>query len=595
MAISNTSILIKRSNTTGRPGSLNAGEFAYSYKSNTLFIGTPDGNGVVNVGGQYYTSTIDASTNANTISTLVKRDNNGAFAGRLFGNSNTATALLNARNFSVSGNDIIAGTVGFDGTGDVVLNAYLTNIPGLVASTYGSATKIPVIGVAANGRVTTISTASVATNLNITANTGSNAISLLTDTLTFGGVQGITTKIVGQQLVIGTDSTITRSNTAGIGVQTIGTDLSITGNLIVQGATTTVSSSIISAGDTLLQLGANNTTGDVVDIGFYSKTNKGNGTIITGLIRDAGDKNYYLFDNISYNDNQGALDANILSSNLYTANLATIHTNIFAPNANITSLQIQSANVTGDLHVGGDTYLNTIQKGTWNGTTIAVAVGGTGTTTSTGYGSVVLNTNPSFSGTATFGTINVGVLFSGTQNFPASGLLGFLEGNANTYEQFLIQNSNYGSNASVDYIVQNDLGTDTTYYGDFGMNSSGFKGDGSFHLPNAVYVQSANGDLVLGTSTANSIHFVVNNGFTDAMTIDGTTGVVSLGSALPVTSGGTGRTSATANGIIYGAGTNAYNFTAMAGVNDQTWSNQILTVTNAGVPVWSTAMDGGQF
>jgi len=35
--------------------------------------------------------------------------------------------------------------------------------------------------------------------------------------------------------------------------------------------------------------------------------------------------------------------------------------------------------------------------------------------------------------------------------------------------------------------------------------------------------------------------------------------------------------------------------TAVAGISDQTWSNQILTVTNAGVPVWSSAMDGGSF
>jgi hypothetical protein len=108
-----------------------------------------------------------------------------------------------------------------------------------------------------------------------------------------------------------------------------------------------------------------------------------------------------------------------------------------------------------------------------------------------------------------------------------------------------------------------------------------------------LYARSAN--LVLGTAHANPIHFVVNDGTTPAMSIDGTTGVVTLGSALPVTSGGTGRTSATANGIIYGAGTDAYNFTAMAGVSDQAWSNQILTVTNDGVPIWSTAMDGGQF
>ena len=79
MAISNTSILIKRSLTTGRPSALNAGEFAYSYVSNTLFIGVPGGNGVVNVGGLYYTSTLDSATNANTVNTLVRRDEGGSF------------------------------------------------------------------------------------------------------------------------------------------------------------------------------------------------------------------------------------------------------------------------------------------------------------------------------------------------------------------------------------------------------------------------------------------------------------------------------------------------------------------------------------
>ncbi|MEI8075431.1 MAG: hypothetical protein WCH78_11840, partial [Bacteroidota bacterium] len=40
------------------------------------------------------------------------------------------------------------------------------------------------------------------------------------------------------------------------------------------------------------------------------------------------------------------------------------------------------------------TTLGTIATGTWNGTTVAVANGGTGVTTSTGSGSVVLSTSP---------------------------------------------------------------------------------------------------------------------------------------------------------------------------------------------------------
>jgi hypothetical protein len=46
---------------------------------------------------------------------------------------------------------------------------------------------------------------------------------------------------------------------------------------------------------------------------------------------------------------------------------------------------------------------------------------------------------------------------------------------------------------------------------------------------------------------------------------------------------------------VYGNGSGAMLVTAAAGTADQTWSNQIMTVTNAGVPVWSNALDGGQF
>ena len=65
---------------------------------------------------------------------------------------------------------------------------------------------------------------------------------------------------------------------------------------------------------------------------------------------------------------------------------------------------------------------------------------------------------------------------------------------------------------------------------------------------------------------------------------------------LGVTRGGTGLSTVTTNGIVFGNGTGNLGVTALAGsASDQTWSNQILTVTNAGVPVWASAMDGGSF
>ena len=116
--MSNTIIQIKRSDTTSQPANLSAGEFAYSYLSNTLFLGTTNGTGVVNVGGLLYTQTIDAATAANTASTLVKRRSDGAFFGQLFGNANTATALQTGRYIGITAGDVNANSVYFDGTGN---------------------------------------------------------------------------------------------------------------------------------------------------------------------------------------------------------------------------------------------------------------------------------------------------------------------------------------------------------------------------------------------------------------------------------------------------------------------------------------------
>lgn len=118
-------------------------------------------------------------------------------------------------------------------------------------------------------------------------------------------------------------------------------------------------------------------------------------------------------------------------------------------------------------------------------------------------------------------------------------------GNTNGYYQFILQNTNSGAAASSDYIVNNDLGTSTTHYADFGMNSSGFTGTGSFNLANAGYVYSSNGDLALGTLTSNAIHFVINNGATDAATI-GIDGGFTIGSP---TGGDKGAGTLNATGI----------------------------------------------
>jgi hypothetical protein len=133
-----------------------------------------------------------------------------------------------------------------------------------------------------------------------------------------------------------------------------------------------------------------------------------------------------------------------------------------------------------------------------------------------------LASNLTLKGNTSFGT-NITVpglgYFGANTGLTLANPLSVFTGNTNGYVQVQTQNQSNGTTASTDFVVTNNLGTDTTYYGDFGINSSNFSGTGSLSLPNATYLYAQNGDLALGTASANSIHFVVNNGSSDAMTI----------------------------------------------------------------------------
>lgn len=88
--------------------------------------------------------------------------------------------------------------------------------------------------------------------------------------------------------------------------------------------------------------------------------------------------------------------------------------------------------------------------------------------------------------------------------------------------------------------------------------------------------------------------------------VNGNRGTVVLGDLeldtdLEVQFGGTGASTFTANGIVYGNAGNPMQVTAAANManpgtgSDATTSYQVLTVTSAGVPVWTNTIDGGTF
>jgi len=637
--MANTSILIKRSTTLGTPVSLQAGELAYSYLSNTIFIGSPDGNGVVNVGGQYYTSQIDSATASNTVSTIVKRDAAGniavgAITARSItlgaytidattgfsGNANSATQFQTDRFINVSGGDITASAQLFNGTANATLSASLNSVAGLTAGTYGGTSNIPVVTVAANGRVMAIANTSIATALNIAGDTGTDTVQLASDTLTFIGGAGITSVASDNAVSFSVDTTVVRANTASLN-QTIDGNITISGNLTVLGSETIVDVTTLEISDPLIYLAGNNYTSDAVDIGFIGHYNNGS-NVHAGFIRHAGDKDFYVFD--SYNVEPESSNVIDITGNGFR--VANLHANLISAWSNVTSLHVGSLDVAGattlksltltdDLGVAsggtgassftagailigdGTNALTTLANSTYTATGTGAANNTVSSITVDAYGRVTAATFEQITG------LTVGQGGTGVSSLTAGQVV---IGNGTGAVQQLANVTAVSATVATSNTV-NSFTTDV--YG----RVTGFTQQEISGLSVAQGGTGAStftaGRMLVGNGTG-AIQAIANVSYTLTGTLGAAKTITSLTvdaygrvsaatasdiSGLTVAQGGTGASTFTSKGIVYGDGTNALAVTAAAGTSDQTWSNQILTTTNAGVPVLASTLDGGQF
>jgi hypothetical protein len=605
MAISNTNILIKRSSSTRQPSSLAAGELAYSYLSNTLFLGSSTGSGVINVGGLYYTQSIDEATSAGTPGTIVRRDASGnatfgnvivtgTISGTIEGVANSAVRLQTPRNFSISGGDIAASAVSFDGSGAVTLNASLNAIPGLSAGSYGSSTEIPVVTVAANGRVTSISTQSITTSFTAAADSGASQTISGGDTLTLTGGSGITsTASATDRITFDVDNTVVRSNTA-ITNQTIDGSVTIAGNLIVQGTQTTINTVTLNIADPLLILASNNSA-DAIDIGFAGHYNDGTDRH-TGFFRDAGTKEYYVFDGYTpelYSNNS----IDVAAASFRTANVNAGYiktTGVFANGINLGS---QAQNIY-DL---ANTHTSALSS---NAAAITI-IQGVNTTQNTNITAADTKAQNAFdkannsvqaSTDFTFGQM---VVADGTDSLKSLANASYtLTGTLSAAKT--ISSLTVDAYGRVTAATGSDIAIAASQIssGEVSVTRGG-TGQASF-TTGAILVGNGTGALqTLANSNFTATGSGAANNTVSSLTVDAygrvTAATFSAISGLTVGQGGTGRSTFTTNGIVYGNSTDGQLVTAVAGGADQTWSNQILTVTNAGVPVWTSALDGGTF
>jgi hypothetical protein len=199
---------------------------------------------------------------------------------------------------------------------------------------------------------------------------------------------------------------------------------------------------------------------------------------------------------------------------------------------------------------------------------------------------------------------------------------------AGSYLQSLFQNSSNTAGASVNYVLSNNLGTDSSYYGEFGMNSSSFSASTPadfYSINNGIYFSGHDGDISVGSgngyktyltygtagqsshviNAAGAIGLSTNLGTTPALS--GTTGYGTSGQVL--TSGGS---SAPPTWTTIGSGTSTYSRTSATATAAQTtftvsysapyievYLNGVLlnaadyTATNGTTVVLSTAANAG--
>lgn len=194
-----------------------------------------------------------------------------------------------------------------------------------------------------------------------------------------------------------------------------------------------------------------------------------------------------------------------------------VSTTTFSSNLtfNSSTNTLGSTNITATSALSGNTVGATL--GVSAGTTVAAGTtvtAGTSVTATTSVNGATHVATGSIASSSSTGAYSYGTLgYTDTNIFESS------QTSVNSYAQKIIQNTSTGATASVDYIVSNDQGTSTTYYGDFGMNSSTYSGVGPFQAANSVYLFSTSSDLVVGTKTAHSLRLVTNDNSADSMTI----------------------------------------------------------------------------
>jgi hypothetical protein len=422
------------------------------------------------------------------------------------------------------------------GTG-LTLTGYQFSITntGVSANTYGSASAVPVIAVNAQGQITSATTTTIAiTNTQVSglgtmSTQNANAVAI-----TGGSIDGTTVGATTASTVRGSTITATTQFTgAGTGLTGTATSLSI-------GGTAALATSLAGglAGSLPYQSGANATT-------FLSAGTNGQVlTLASGVPAWAN----AAATGVTSVSGTGTVNGITLTGTVTSSGSITLGGTL----GSIANSQLTNSSITFG---ATSAALGTTVSG-FNAVTIGATTASTGAFTYLSTSNST-NTTPvlSFNGSNT--NLALGATVSGS------------------YLQAIMQNKSATAGASVNYVLSNDSGTDSTYYGEFGMNSSVFSASTPadfFSINNGIYFSGHDGDISVGSGNGYKTYLVWGSTGQSAHVINAT-GAIGLSTNLGTTPALSGTT---------GFGTAGQVLTSQGSASAPTWTtvSAALTVTD---------------
>ena len=465
----------------------------------------------------------------------------GAQAGTLWYNlaqpgGTLGTTNMTWSNFSTSGSYTA-------GTGLTLTGSAFSITPVGTAGTYGSASAVPVFVTNASGQVSSVTNTSIAiSGSQITSGTvGSSYISG-----SYTGITGVGTLTAGTW-----NASVIGATYGGTGVATL-TGLAY-GNGTSAFTVATASQITTAIGNTFV-------------------TNATNATYLIGGA--AGQIPYQSASNVTAFTAAGTSGQVLTSAGAGTPTWTTPTTGTVtsvAGTGTVNGITLTgTVTSSGSLTLGGT--LGSIANSQLTNSSItfgstAVSLG----TTVSALNGVSIGATTASTGAFTYASLSSTTSTTPTLSFNASNA-SFASGAtvSGNYLQFVLQNKSNTANASTNYVLSNDLGTDSTYYGEFGMNSSVFSASTPsdfFSINNGIYFSGHDGDISFGSGNGYKTYFAW-----------GTTGQ----SAHVIN----------ASGAI-GLSTNLGTTPALSGTTGYGTSGQVLTSGgSAAAPTWTTVTSG---